>query len=66
MSEDGEGQSWQKYRQWASNIRDNRSTVYNFMLVQRRGQFYERVAVGQMDELSWSKSSPVEETILLI
>jgi hypothetical protein len=68
------GQIWEPYRRWAYKLDKKTYTVrtgrnymvYNVMLVQRRGKFHERVAVGQIDKISWNKGNPVEETILLV
>jgi hypothetical protein len=40
--------------------------VFNVMLVQKRGRFHERVAVGRIFRNSWNKFNPVEETIQLV
>jgi hypothetical protein len=71
------GEIWEPHRRWAynlqgsrpsdlSDIRDKHYRVNNVMLVQRRGKFHERVAIGQIDKISWNKGNPVEETILLV
>jgi hypothetical protein len=77
-NEDHWRQIWEPYRRWVYSIHDSsrwissstlypeQRRVYNVMLVQRRGRFYERVAVGQIDKISWNKGNPVEETILLV
>ena len=75
-SEKDEDQTWGPYRRWAYNladnltqqstIRDDHYRVYNVMLVQKRGKFHERVAVGQIDKVSWNEENPLEEAILLV
>jgi hypothetical protein len=71
---------WDAYRDWMhhGNRRGGPSSFlpnslsnpddlfYNIMLLQRRGPYYERVAVGQIDRHSWLEANPVKETILLV
>jgi len=65
-------QSWTDYQQLAYKHEAHRFDyptgyfMYNVMVIQRRGDYYERVAVGQMNRLSWKAGIPVKETILLV
>jgi len=63
----GESNLWQTYLHWANNPeRFQKITIYNVMLVQRRGNFHERVAVGRIDIKSFDACCPVSETIQLV
>jgi hypothetical protein len=58
---------WEDYYKWNKNKGINaRDIIFNVMLVQKRGRFHERVAVGRIFRNSWNQCNPVEETIQLV
>ncbi|CZR58486.1 uncharacterized protein PAC_08378 [Phialocephala subalpina] len=57
---------WESYRKWCVRYNTTPTVLYNVMLVQKRGPYYERVAVGQIDQQHWGAANPVKETVLLV
>jgi hypothetical protein len=55
-----------KHWDWEFSVCNFDSTSLYVMLVQKRGPYSERVAVGQVDASAWSEANPVNDTILLV
>lgn len=52
-------------RSWTYDRPDGQWRTYNFMLIERKGLCYERVAVGQMHDEAWEAANPYVEDIKL-
>ena len=66
---DEDSELWTAYNDWKWAFRRSVAqswAMYNVMLAWDKGGYYERLAIGQLEQRAWGSCSPMEERVRLV